>query len=136
MVGGGGSGAAAGLSASIRMQQDGFVVSNSLEWSGDGSRGRMLGLLGAGAVIPVRERWTAHVLGVGGFDALGASFLPAIGARAGFEWLGGRAWVQSMELSLTEVADLGRAVGPSGERLGGFVTSVSVSAGMDLRSRR
>jgi hypothetical protein len=133
-----GASLAPGVSLGITLQQDGFQLSEILEWAaGSGSR-RGLGLMAAGIVFPVRDRFTAHVLGVAGFDAADVrwtTFLPALGARAGFEWTGPYRFVQSVDLSLTALTDVTRAHDPRGNAVGGSLLSVSLSAGMELTGR-
>jgi hypothetical protein len=94
----------------------------------------MLGLIGSGVVLPIRNRWSAQILGVGGFDAFSSSLIPTLGARVGVEWIGKDRWLQTVDVSLTTVADLGHAQTSSGERNGGVVASLAFTAGFDMRS--
>lgn len=123
----------------VNFRQDGWQISETLEWSSGGGGKRAIGLVGGGIVLPVHSGWTAHVLGVGGFDAFDitwTSFLPALGARAGVEWTSPRLFVHSFDVSVTALADLTRGHDPSGVRTGGMVFSLSVSAGLDVTSVR
>jgi hypothetical protein len=138
MLAGSGMATSAALAVGVNFRESGYQFSETLEWSGMGGGRRTLGLLGGGIVRPVHPQWTAHILGVGGFDAIGAgwaSFLPVAGARAGLEWTSPRRFVHSFDVSVTALADLTRGHDPSGTRTGGAVLSVCVSAGLDLSAR-
>lgn len=140
MLAGNGTRTAPAAALQISLRQDGYVVAESLEWSTRSDARRTLGLVGGGIVRPLHPRWTAHVLGVGGFDAVNVgwtAFLPVTGLRAGLEWSSPRPFLHSIDLSVTALADLTRARDPGGAAIGGGVLSVSLSAGLDvLASRR
>lgn len=126
---------AAAASLQVTMQQDGFQLTESLEWAGRSGARRTLGLVGGGIVRPLRPRWSAHVLGVGGFDAINVgwtAFLPAIGVRAGVEWATSRPFAHSFDLSITALTDVMRVRDPRGASMGGGLLSVSLSAGVDV----
>jgi hypothetical protein len=125
---------AAGFTAGVTLQQDGFVMSNSFEWSGSGRRSRTLGLLGGGVVLPVREHLNGHLLGVGGFDFSQGSLanvVPAAGARTSLEWTGGAPWLRSLQLSLTAMVDLARHRDRPESEARGFVLSAGIAAGVE-----
>ena len=133
-----GSPTGAAIALKVSFRQDGWEFAESLEWSGNSGARRAIGLLGGGIVRPVYRRWTAHVLGVGGFDASDVTwttFLPAIGARAGLEWTGPQFVIHTFDVSVTALADLMRGHDPSGAPIGGGVVSLTVSAGLDLPGR-
>lgn len=134
-----GASPAAGVSLGVTFEQNGFRFSDILEWAGGSGSRRALGLLAAGPVFPIRDRWTAHVLGVGGFDAADVkwtSFNPALGARGGIEFATRRAYVQSIDLSVTALADVTRSRDPRGSSTSGALVSVSLSMATDLTGRR
>lgn len=134
-----GTSPAAGISLGVTFEQGDWQFSHILEWAGGSGSRRALGLLAAGVVMPLRDRWTGHVLGVGGFDfadAKWASFLPALGARAGLGYGTGRAYVHSIDLSVTALADVMRSHDPRGSATSGALVSVSLTAGLDLGARR
>jgi hypothetical protein len=138
MLAGKGAPTAPAAAVQITIRQEGYQVTESLEWGSRAGARRTLGLVGAGVVRPLRPQWSWHVLGVGGFDALNAGwsmFLPAAGLRAGVEWTSGRPFLHSFDLSVTALSDLARGHDPSGASLGGPVLSVSLSAGLDMRRR-
>lgn len=119
-----GQGASGGPAFYFTARQDGYLLSVSVE-----TPGRTLGLLGGGAVIPLRPRFNAVVLGVGGFDAAQSpsiTMMPALGGRVGVEWLGNRSTVG---LAFTGLSDLTRPSDGVGGSVGGFTLSVAASVG-------
>jgi hypothetical protein len=135
MLAGKGTPALPAAALQVAIRQDGSQISESLEWGGRAGARRVLGLVGGGIVRPLRPQWSAHVLGVGGFDAVNAGwsvFMPAAGLRAGVQWTGPRPFLHSFDLSVTALTDLTRAHDPGGAAIGGPVFSVSLSAGLDL----
>jgi hypothetical protein len=135
MVAAQGTPTAAAAALQVTMQQDGFQLTESLEWAGSPGARRTLGLVAGGIVRPLRPRWSAHVLGVGGFDAINVgwtAFLPAIGARAGVEWATSRPFAHCFDLSITALTDVMRVRDPRGASMGGALVSVSLSAGIDV----
>ncbi|GEJ57090.1 cytochrome c3 family protein [Anaeromyxobacter diazotrophicus] len=121
---GAGQGASGGPAFYFTARQDGYLLSVSVE-----TPGRTLGLLGGGTVIPLRPRFNAIVLGVGGFDAAqrpSLNMMPALGGRVGVEWLGNRSTVG---LTLTGLSDLTRPSDGAGGSVGGFTLSVAASVG-------
>jgi hypothetical protein len=98
--------------------------------------GGTLGVLGVGAIFPIHRSFNFFLTGLVGFDAVDQpqpSMMPAIGARAGVEWLGSRT---SVALAVTGVSDLTRSTTALGEQLGGFTASVGVTAGIVLGKGR
>jgi hypothetical protein len=107
---------------SVRDQK--LVLSLSIEHPG-----RTLGLLGGGMVQQLKPRWNAVYTVLGGFDATqtpSLAVMPALGARAGIEWLGNRTTVG---LSLTGVTDLVRRTDPLGNQMGGVTFSMAATVG-------
>ena len=136
MLAGQGTPTAAAAALQITLKQEGYQLTESLEWGGGAGVRRALGLVGGGIVRPLRPQWSWHVLGVGGFDAVNVgwtAFLPALGARAGLEWASPRPFLHTIDLSVTALTDVTRAHDPRGTAIGGGVLSVSLSAGLDLR---
>jgi hypothetical protein len=130
---------APGVSLRVSSEQGGFEIAESLDWASAGRSQRALGLLGGGVVLPIRSGWTAHLLGVGGFDASDTkwtTFLPALGARASLAWATPNRYVQSIDVTVTAVADAVRARDPGGKTVSGGVLSIGVSAGMGLGASR
>jgi len=126
-----GRSASAGPSFTFDARDDGLLLLLSIERGGG-----TLGLLGIGAIFPVHRSWNVLLTGLGGFDAVDkpqATMMPAIGARAGIEWLGSRT---SVALAVTGVSDLTRPMTALNERLGGFTATVGVTAGLILGKSR
>lgn len=123
-MGGAGQGTATGPAVFFSARDDTMLVSLSIEHPG-----RTLGLIGAGVVQPLKQRWNAVYTLLGGFDATqtpSLAVMPAVGARAGIEWLGNRTTVG---LSLTGVTDLVRRTDPLGNQVGGITFALSATVG-------
>ena len=123
-LGGAGQGTATGPAVFFSARDDGLLVSLSIEHPG-----RTLGLLGAGMVQPLKQRWNAVYTVLAGFDAAqtpSLAVMPALGARAGIEWLGNRT---TAGLSLTGVTDLVRRTDPIGNQVGGVTFALSATIG-------
>ena len=98
--------------------------------------GGTLGVLGVGAIFPVHRSWNLILTGLAGFDAVDKpqpAMMPAIGARAGVEWLGSR---MSVALAVTGVSDLTRSTTAFGEQIGGFTATAGVNVGIVLGKSR
>ena len=123
-MGGAGQGTATGPAVFFSVRDEKLILSLSVEHPG-----RTLGLLGAGLVQPLKQRWNAVYTLLGGFDATqtpSLAVMPALGARAGIEWLGNRTTVG---LSLTGVTDLVRRTDPVGNQVGGVTFALSATIG-------
>jgi hypothetical protein len=92
-----------------------------------------MGLLGVGISLPLHKQLAVTAVALGGFDAVvtpAVSFMPALGARAGLEWLGRR---MCFGISAMAATDLVRQVNQVGDHVGGFSASVIGTAGVVLR---
>lgn len=110
-------------------RQETVALSLSLDWVG-GSSGRVSGLAGGGLMFPLQKRWSAHVLLLGGFEAILApvALRPALGVRGGVEYLVGERWLSLIGVSATGAVDLGSTT-VAGERIGGAWISLTLSGG-------
>ncbi|BDG05267.1 cytochrome c3 family protein [Anaeromyxobacter oryzae] len=128
---------APGLLVGVTLRGEGFVASQTIEWAGPTvGHGRTIGLLGGGVLLPVNRSSDASLELVGGFDAREASFadmVPALGARAGVEWVGGR---RSVRLSVTGLADLSQPHDATARQAGSFTVSGAVTVGLDVLNLR
>ncbi len=121
---GAGQGTAAGPAVYFSARDDDMLVSLSIE-----NPGRTLGMLGAGMVQHLKQRWNAVYTVLGGFDASekpSLAVMPALGARAGIEWLGERT---TFGLSVTGVSDLVRRTDALGDQVGGVTFAVAATVG-------
>ena len=121
---GAGHGIGTGPAVFFSARDDSLLVSLSVE-----SPGRTLGLLGAGMVQHLKQRWNAVYTVLGGFDASQKptlAVMPALGARAGIEWLGDHT---TAGLAVTGVSDLVRRTDAVGNQSGGVTFSVAATVG-------
>jgi hypothetical protein len=136
----GASGPAPGLLVGVTLRGEGYVASQTLEWAGATvGRGRAVGLLGGGIVLPVSRSSAATLEVIGGFDAREASFadvVPALGARAGIEWSGGRRWADSVRFSVTALQDVSPPRDAPTREVGSFTVSAGVFVGVDVAKLR
>ncbi|WP_242393664.1 cytochrome c3 family protein, partial [Anaeromyxobacter oryzisoli] len=132
--------AEAGLLVGVTLRGEGYLCSQTLEWAGiTGGRGRAVGLLGGGFLLPVSRRADATLELIGGFDAREGSFadlVPALGARAGLQWIGGRRWADTVRLSVTALADVSRGHDPPASQIGSFTVSAALAVGVDVSKLR
>jgi hypothetical protein len=125
---------ATALAFSFTAREDGFLLVHTIERtvSAPKDAGRTLGLIGPGVAWPLHPRWNVLAIGLGGFDAPEkptVSFLPAVGARLGVEWLGART---SVNLAATLVYDVVHSTNALGQEAGGFTASISLTGGLLL----
>lgn len=116
-----------GLSVAFTARSERLVVLLSVD-QGDGT----VGLLGAGALLPLGASWRAMALGVGGIDARQRpelTVLPAVGVRVGVEWAARRLCLGA---AVTGLADLGHGTSATGQPIGGLSVLATVSAGLVL----
>jgi hypothetical protein len=131
VLGGPGQDLTTGPAAYLSMRENHVLLVYALERGSSAGGGRMLGLIGGGVTYPVRGRWNANAVVLGGFDAGDApiSFVPTLGLRVGAEWLGQRT---SFALAVTGGSDLVRQETKLGEHIGGVTFSFSASIGYVL----
>jgi hypothetical protein len=125
-----GQSASSGPGVFFTARDEDLVLSLSIE-----TPGRTLGLLGAGKVFPLRPRWNVVGSVVGGFDAAqrpSVAVMPALGARAGVEWMGASTTVG---FCLTGVSDLVRKTDALGQQVGGVSVSGALTVGWVARDR-
>ncbi|WP_242343185.1 cytochrome c3 family protein [Anaeromyxobacter terrae] len=125
-----------GLGPAVRLlsRQEHMVLSHSFDRVG-GSRARSLGLLGVGKGFPVHDGVEVVALGLGGFDIVEsptATLLPAAGARIGVIWSVRQRFVETIDVSITGVADLTRSHA-LGQEVGGGTVFATIAAGIPLQ---
>jgi hypothetical protein len=100
-----------GLSVRLAFRQEAIALEYSVDRLKGNGKARTLGLLGGGAVYPLRRQLDLVVVGVCGVDALDRpeiAFTPVLGTRVGLEWKLERGAFHSASLSVTSVVDLAR----------------------------
>jgi hypothetical protein len=127
---------AVGVMLGTDLRGDGLIVSYSIEWAGN----RTLGLLGGGVTLPIHDQVNVQLQAVGGMDsstALLANVVPALGARAGLEWIPRRAVpVRSVRFAVSGLGDLSQHRAVEGERSPGrFTVTAWFGAALDLAPR-
>jgi hypothetical protein len=96
--------------------------------------GPTLGLAGVGMLFHVLPRWNVVASAVGGFDAVqqpSVNIMPALGARAGLEWMGSGS--TTFGFCVTTVSDLVRTTDATGQSVGGLSVSAALTAGWVAR---
>lgn len=124
----------AGPSVRLTSHYDRALLTHSLDWVGGRDRGRVLFLVGGGAELPVHERVSLQLVGIGGVDAVGSTvvLMPALGARVGLAWRRAVPWLDMLTFSFSGVSDLVRRRNDLGEREGGAMFAFSVTSGYRL----
>jgi hypothetical protein len=122
--------------AVFTLRDEHVLFTTSVEIGAAQTDGRTLGLVGGGVVLPVHGRFNALAAVVGGIDAIqgpSASLLPAVGLRAGVEWLGER---YCAGLQATGLTDLTRSHNQFNETIGGTSFSAMATVGIVLSAGR
>jgi hypothetical protein len=118
--------------AVFSLRDEHVLFTTSVELGSAQKDGRTLGLIGGGLVLPVHGRFNALAAVVGGVDAIqgpSVSLLPAVGLRAGVEWLGER---YCAGLQVTGLTDLTRSRNEFNETIGGTSFSAMATVGIVL----
>jgi hypothetical protein len=125
----------AGPSVRLTSHYDRALLTYSLDWVGGKDEGRVLFMVGGGAELPVHERVSLQLVGIGGLDAVGSTvvMLPALGARVGLAWQRPVSWLDTLTFSFSGVSDLVRRRNDFGEREGGAMFSFGVTSGYRLQ---
>ncbi|WP_242360179.1 cytochrome c3 family protein [Anaeromyxobacter sp. SG17] len=127
-----------GFGPAVRLlsRQEHMVLSHSFDRVG-GGQARSLGLLGIGKGFPVQEGVEVVALGLAGIDVVESStatLLPAAGARIGVLWSVRHRFIETIDFSLTGVADLARSHA-LGQEVGGATFFATIAAGVPLGPR-
>ncbi|ACL65414.1 conserved hypothetical protein [Anaeromyxobacter dehalogenans 2CP-1] len=134
VLGGTGQDLVAGPSVRLTSHYDRALLAHSLDWVGGRDRGHVLFMVGGGAELPVHERVSLQLLGIGGVDAAGSTvvLMPALGARVGLAWRRAVPWMDTLTFSFSGVSDLVRRRDDLGAREGGAMFAFSVTSGYRL----
>jgi hypothetical protein len=120
-----------GLGPVLRLssRQGAVVLTHSFDRVARERESRTFGMVGFGTTRPLRDRWRAEAVALGGFDLVDEprlAWLPALGARAGVEWWAERWAFRNVQLSVTGVVDV------SGSEWAGTTFFATLSAGLTL----
>ncbi|ABC81662.1 cytochrome c3 family protein [Anaeromyxobacter dehalogenans] len=134
VLGGTGQDLVAGPSVRLTSHYDRALLTHSLDWVGGRDQGRVLFMVGGGAELPVHERVSLQLVGIGGVDAAGSTvvLMPALGARVGLAWRRPVSWLDTLTFSFSGVSDLVRRRNDLGEREGGTMFAFGLMSGFRL----